>query len=61
MIVHKLFNNEDHEQENEKEAMMRVRRSAEIAQADGIRFEDCVHDKFLSEGGEGPGEDLGDW
>ena len=28
---------------------MRVRKSAEIAQADGIRFRGCVHDGFLSE------------
>ena len=41
--------NEEHEQEDEKEALMRVRKSAEIALADGIRSEFCVHDGFLSE------------
>lgn len=41
--------NEEHEQEDEKEALMRVRKSAEIALADGIRSEFCVHDVFLSE------------
>lgn len=29
--------------------MMQVMMSAEIAQADGIRFRVCVHDVFLSE------------
>ena len=29
--------------------MMRVRKSAEITQVDGIRSESCVHDAFLSE------------
>lgn len=29
--------------------MMQVMKNARIAQAEGIRVEDCVHDKFLSE------------
>lgn len=41
--------NEEHEQEDEKEAMMRVRKNTRIVQADGIRFSSCVHDVFLSE------------
>ena len=41
--------NEEHEQEDEKEAMMQVMKSARIAQADGIRFSNYVHDEFLSE------------
>ena len=41
--------NEEHEQEGEKEAMMRMRKNAKIAQADGIRISSCVHDSFLSE------------
>ena len=41
--------NEEHEQEDEKEALMRVRKSTEIAQTEGIRFSSCVHDEFLSE------------
>lgn len=40
---------EEHEQEDEKEAMMSVRKRAGISQADEIRIEGCVHDVFLSE------------
>lgn len=29
---------------------MQVMKSARIAQADGMRFRNCVHDVFLSEG-----------
>lgn len=41
--------NEEHEQEDEKETMMQVIKSAKIVQDDGIRSEFCVHDVFLSE------------
>ena len=41
--------NEEDEQKDEKEAMMRVRKSAEIAQADEMRSWSCVHDVVLSE------------
>lgn len=41
--------NEEHEQEDEKETMMQVIKSAKIVHEDGIRSEFCVHDVFLSE------------